>query len=343
MHVTLKDVAREAGVSISTVSRVVRNTGYIDTATRAKVLNAIDKLQYRPNAAARRLKYGRTYSIGFVINDITNPFFGRAVVGAERYISESAGHEFELFMANTGRDPKKEKKAIELMLEKHVEGLILSSTAAEECIQAAHNVATLHRIPVVSIDNQLGGFETGIVTADNLAGGYELTRHLVQVHGYRRIGIISGPNEESHARERVEGCWQALIESGFNMDNASLKIGNWSFEDGYRITQDWLKSADPPNAILACNNLMCIGALYALKEANLRVPDDVAIVSFDSVEFGNLISPSLTTLDYDWEVIGEQAARLILQAIKSNSQPGEPERVNVPIRLLVRESCGCTG
>ncbi len=341
MRVTLKDVAKEAGVSISTVSRVVRNADYIDASTREKVLDAINKLQYRPNPAARRLKYGRTYTIGFVINDITNPFFGYAAIGAERHISEFADPEFELFMANTSRDPKKETRAIELMLEKPVEGLILASTAAPECLEAAHTAATKHHIPVVSIDNDLGGFETGVVTADNRLGGYQLTRHLLQVHGHRRFGIISGPQEESHARERVEGCCQALAEFGLSLEDALFGVGNWSFEDGYRIASAWLKTAHPPTAIFSSNNLMCMGALYAIQEFNLCVPQDIAIVSFDKVEFGKLLRPCLTTLDYDWEQIGEQAARLVLQAIRSENHAGRPERVNVPVQLVVQESCGC--
>jgi LacI family transcriptional regulator len=341
MPVTQKDVAREAGVSVSTVSRVIRNTNYIDAATRAKVLDAVQKLQYRPDTAARRLKYGRTYIIGFVVNDIANPFFGHAVIGAERYISEAPEPEFELFLVNTSGDPKKELRAIEVMLSKRVEGIILASTATQECIDAVRNVAMDHQIPVVSIDNQLGGFELGIVSADNQSGAYQLTRHLLQ-HGHQRIGIISGPREESHACARVEGCKQALAEFGLGLDQQLVGAGNWSPEDGYRIVYDWLNLAPPPTAIFSSNNFMCMGALYAIREHKLHVPGDIAIVSFDDIQFGNLLRPCLTTLDYDWQRIGGEAARLVLEGVRAKSRSEGTIRIRVPVKLLVRESCGCS-
>ena len=340
MIVTQKDVAREAGVSVSTVSRVVRGANYTDAATRQRVLEAIRDLQYRPNAVARRLKYGRTYTIGFVINDISNPFYGHAVMGVERYLSAAGEPEFELFLLNTSGDPRQEIRAVEVMLNKCVEGIILASTATRECIDAVRAAAVEHHIPVVSIDNHLGGFEFGTVGADNQAGACELTRHLLQ-HGHTRIGIIGGPHAESHARERAEGYAQALAEAGLGLDEEMVGAGNWSLEDGYRITRGWLALANPPTAIFGSNNFMSMGALYAIRERRLRVPDDIAVVSFDDVEFGNLLRPCLTTLDYGWEKIGEEAARLVLEGVRAKDEHRGLQRVNLPVRLMVRESCGC--
>lgn len=342
MNVTLRDVAREAGVSVSTVSRVVRGTNYIDAATRQSVLDAIDKLQYRPNVLARRLKSGRTYTIGFVVNDIANPFFGHAVIGAESHLSTAGMSEFELFLAHTGGDPNKEIRAVEVMLNKRVEGIILASTAVPPCIEAIRRAAIEHQVPVVSIDNHLGGFEQGVVSADNQAGAYTLTHHLLE-HGHRRIGIISGPRAESHARERLAGFEQALAEFGLDADDDLVGSGNWSLEDGYHIMQRWLAMVHPPTAIFGSNNFMCMGALYAIHERRLHVPTDVAVVSFDGVEFGDLLRPSLTTLDYEWKRIGEEAARLVLEGIRAPRAIHAPQRVSVPVRLLIRESCGCAG
>jgi LacI family repressor for deo operon, udp, cdd, tsx, nupC, and nupG len=340
MSITLRDVAREAGVSVSTVSRVVRGTNYIDAATRQSVLDAIEKLQYHPNVLARRLKSGRTYTIGFVVNDIANPFFGHAVIGAENYLSSAGMSEFELFLVHTGGDPTKEIRAIEAMLSKRVEGIILASTAVPACIEAIRRAATEHHVPVVSIDNDLGGFEHGVVSADNQTGAYILTRHLIE-HGHRRIGIISGPRAESHARERLAGFEQALADHGLAADDGLVGSGNWSLEDGYQLVRRWLGFDNPPTAIFGCNNFMCIGALYAIRERRLHVPHDVAVVSFDGVQFGDLLKPTLTTLDYDWRHIGEESARLILEGIRTLRAVQSPQRVNVPVRLLIRESCGC--
>ena len=341
MVATLKDVARAAGVSVSTVSRVVRDAAYIDASTRQRVLDAIQALQYRPNSVARRLKYGRTYTIGFIIHDISNPFYGHVVIGAERHISSIESPEFDLFVLNTGRDSKKEKHAAEVMLDRRVEGIILASTAAPECLEAFREVAVQHGIPLVSIDNYLGGFEYAIVSADNHLGAYQLMRHLLQ-HGHSRIGILSGPDAESHARERVEGCRKALQEAGSSPEEIRVATGNWSVEDGYRISREWLEGERPPTAIFSSNNLMCMGALYALQERGLHVPRDIAVVSFDGVEFGTFLRPVLTTLWYDWERIGEEAARLVLEAVSGGNSCDQPVRqVRVPVQLVIGESCGC--
>ncbi|MGQ9501344.1 MAG: LacI family DNA-binding transcriptional regulator [Anaerolineae bacterium] len=341
MVATLKDVARAAGVSVSTVSRVVRDAAYIDASTRQRVLDAIQALQYRPNPVARRLKYGRTYTIGFIIHDISNPFYGHAVIGAERYISSIESSQFDLFILNTGRDPKKEKRAVEIMLDRHVEGVILASTAAPECLESFKEMAVSHRIPVVSIDNCLGGFECGIVSAENRVGAYQLMQHLLQ-HGHRRIGILVGPQTESHARERMEGCQQALQEASCAPEEVLVAAGNWSVEDGYHISRKWLRGRRPPTAIFSSNNLMGMGALYAIQESGLHVPREVALVSFDGVEFGTFLRPVLTTLRYDWEKIGEEAARLVLEAVSGAICSDQPIRqVRVPVQLVIGESCGC--
>jgi len=289
---------------------------------------------------ARQLKYGRTYAIGFVIHDISNPFFSHAVKGAEQFIRNRGDLQFELILLNTNGESDREMKAIEVMLNKRVEGIILASTATEECIDLVRRVVEEHQIPVVSIDNQLGGFELGVVSAENRLGAYQLTLHLLK-HGHRRIGIIAGPQNESHACERLDGCKQALSEYGLELDEDLLAVGNWLPQDGYRITNRWLDLAKPPTAIFSSNNFMCMGALSALRQRNMRVPEDVAIVSFDDVEFGSLLRPCLTTLDYAWQKVGEEAVRLVLEAIRTQSPSFGPKTIRIPVKLLIRESCGC--
>jgi len=340
MVARLADVAKEADVSISTVSRVIRNTDYIAAPTRRKVLDAIQKLDYRPNSVARHLKYMRTYTIGFVINDISNPFFGHAVKGAEQYLLNSGELEFELLLINTNGEADREIKAIELMVNKRVEGIILSSTSERECINLIQKIVDTHQIPVVSIDNQLGGFEIGIVSAENYRGAYELTSHLLS-HGHQRIGFISGPLSESHARERLDGFKSALAQNSLGFDENLLANGNWTVEGGYRAVCEWLLQEVPPSAIFCSNNFMCMGALSALSDHNIRVPADMAIVSFDDIEFGDLLRPCLTTLDYSWQGIGREAVKLVLEGIKANKQQMNPQSVHLPIQLLIRESCGC--
>lgn len=340
MPAILKDVAREAGISVSTASRVIRNTGYVSDETRQRVYAAIQKLNYKPNNIARGLKYGRTFAIGFVMHDIANPFFSNAVKGAEQYL-RNEGLDFELVLSNTSGECDREIRALELMTSRRVEGIILASTAIQECVDLVRKVVKQDRIPVVSIDNQLGGFEFGVVSAENQLGAYQLTSHLLE-HGHKRIGIISGPPHESHARARLDGCMQALVEHGVDLDeDLFVAVGNWAPEHGYEITNLWLDLERPPTAIFSVNNLMCMGALSALRERNVRVPGDIAIAAFDDVEFGYLIQPRLTTLKYSYQKIGEEAIRLVLEAIQAKEPSPRPKLVKVPVQMRIGESCGC--
>jgi LacI family transcriptional regulator, repressor for deo operon, udp, cdd, tsx, nupC, and nupG len=341
MIVTLRDVASRAGVSTSTVSRVIRDSGYIAPPTKQKVLEAIEELQYRPNNIARRLRYGRTYAIGFVLNDISNPFFSHAVKGAEQFLRNQRDNNYELFLFNTNSEPEREVKALEFMLDKHAEAIILASTTTDECIKKVHEVVERYHIPIVSIDNQLDGLETGIVTVENQVGAYQLTAHLLQ-HGHRRIGFISGPIRESHICERLQGCKQAVHEYGLDFDKQLVAYGNWTVEDGYRITMGWLDLKEPPTAIFGLNNFMCIGALSAIAQRGMKVPDQIALASFDDVEFGHLLSPCLTTLDYSYQKIGEEAVRLAMTAIETEGKETKSQLIRIPVRMIVRESCGCS-
>lgn len=340
MPATLREVARRAGVSVSTVSRVIRDADYIAGSTRQKVLESIDELQYRPSNIARHLRYGRTYLVGFVMGDIANPFFSDAVKGAEQYLRDLNDNNFELVLSNTDNQPDSEIKAIELMLDKHAEAIILASTATPGCLKLVRKVVEETHVPIISIDNQLGGYETGLVTAENQVGAYQITAHLLK-HGYNRLGIIAGPGYESHVAERLEGCRQAVAESGLDWEDQLVAYGHWRVEDGYQITTQWLEAKQVPDAIFALNNFMCMGALSALIAHNLAVPEDIALASFDEIEFGHLLRPRLTALDYSFLKIGEEAIRLALKAIQGGENHNDRVTVRLPVRMTVRESCGC--
>ncbi len=341
MPINIRDVAREAGVSVSTASRVIRQAGYVSQSTRQRVLEAVEKLKYRPNIVARRLKYGRTFTIGFVMNDIANPFFGHAVKGAERYIRESGGQDYELILFNTSGEPYREIKALETMADKRVEGIIIASTASPNCIELIHKIENESNIPIVSIDNELGGKELGVVSADNISGAYQLVSHLITRHQYTSFGIISGPAQESHARDRLNGALKALNEADIKPEADYIQYGKWTYIDGYNITLEWIRRGKCPRVIFASNNFMCLGAISVLRDKNIAVPEEVAVVSFDDIQFGHLFRPRLTSLDYSWDGIGRETARLILEGINAENIPEHPIQVRLPVNLLVRESCGC--
>ncbi len=339
-NIKLKDVALAAGVSISTASRVLRSKDYVAPDTKNKVLDAMNKLQYRPNFIAQKLRSGRSYFIGFIMNDISNPFISHAAKGAEQFLHQRKGNDFELIFSNTDNNPKREIKAIELMISRQAEAIILASTASIEIIEYLRQVVADFHIPVVSLDNRLGGVEIGVVTVDNQIGAYQLTQHLIQ-HGHENIGFICGPLRESHVQERMEGCRLALQESGLGFKSDLIAYGNWMVEDGYRITKNWLKNGKQPSAIFSLNNFMCMGALTALKEKSYLVPEDMALVSFDDIEFGNLLRPCITALEYSSQGIGAEAIRLALEGIKSKNNPKNHRIIRLPVKMLQRESCGC--
>ncbi len=338
--VTLWDVARRAGVSLSTVSRVTRGSGYIAPVTKSKVLQAIEELQYRPNTIARHLRYGRTYVVGFVLSDITNPFFSHAVKGVEQYLRGKENNNYELILFNTNSEPEREIKALEFMLDKHAEAIILASTASPQCIRMVRQVVQEHHVPIISIDNSMDGLESGIITEDNLAGTYQLTSHLLQ-HGHQKIGFISGPLRESHVCERLEGCRKAIEDKGLAFEDQLVSYGNWTVEDGFDITMAWLALEKPPTAILGLNNFMCMGALSAIIQHGKRVPDEIALASFDDVEFGHLLHPCLTALDYSYQQIGVEAIRMALNSIETEASRHVKEVVRLPVKMMVRQSCGC--
>jgi len=339
MRVTLKDIAQATGFSMSTISRVMRSDRYTDPDTKEKVLAAAQALNYKPDSAARRLKYGRSFVVGMVVQDITNPFFSHAILGAERVLHQYQGGKYELIIANTAAVSEREAGAITQMLQRQVEGLIVASNQTDESLAAIRRVLK-SGVPVVSVDNDLGSGKIDVVGVDSFDGTAVLTRHLIEA-GHKRIAIIAGPQTESHARARLEGFKSALKEGGLKVHRPLVREGDWEPSSGYTITAGWIAKSLVPDAILACNNFMGMGALSAIRDANLAVPDDIALATFDDVEFGHLIRPGLTTLKYSWEDIGARAADLLLARLEGKeSMSAAQRRVEVPFELLVRESCG---
>lgn len=328
---TLEDVAREAGVSICTVSRVIHNKGYISENTRKRVKEAIRKLNYRQDMIARSLKTNSTDTIGFIVTDLSNPFFSVMSKGIDRIISKK---EYSLLVCNTDSNPSKEMKYLDLLLQKRVDGIILASCGGtEEKIKEVVDEGT----PIVLVDNYIEGFSLDSVTVDNFMGAYKLTSHLLQL-GHIRIGLISGPLSESSARERLDGYKSALTDHGIDFDSKLVTVGDFRLKSGYRNTLELLSIIPSPTAIFATNNFMALGALSALKQKGLRVPSDLALVGFDMVEIASVVSPSITTMAYSPGRIGILAARLLLEKIEGGD--GKTQNLLLKPRLLIRESCG---
>ena len=329
--VTMADVARLADVSESTVSHVLNETRIVRTTTAERVNQAIRTLGYSPNTIARSLARSSTMSIGVALSDIANHYFSGIVHGIE---SATSAQGYMLLLANTHDDATEELRVVRELQQRRVDGVILSVSGGAPNPALSHLMAS--DVPVVIIDRLIDA-PVDQVGLENKRAAAELVGHLVQL-GHRRIGFLSGLAQLSTSQERLLGYRAAMRRAGLTLDPALERAGNSRSEEARLATHQLLAMQDPPTAIIGGNNLMTLGAMRALSERSLRVPLDMAVVSFDDFEWADLFSPRLTTMAQPAEEIGRRAVDLLVQRI---NEPGHPPRV-VRLRgqLRVRESCG---
>lgn len=331
MAVTLRDVAALAGVSAITVSRALNGKGYVSQDVRARVLAAAAELNYVPNAVARSLRSQKTQLLGLLAG-ITNPFWSTVARGIEETAVQSG---YGVILCDTGDEPTKEARYIELLVRRRIDGLIIAATSDSAGI--LQDLKRRH-VPFVLIDRVVQGVDADTVRGDNKGAAYALTRHLLST-GYRRIGVISGPRNVSTAEERVAGYAAAMHEAAMPVEDDMIEYGQYTESWGYQATRELMSRSEPPDALFAANNFIALGALEGLHTLGLGVPEDVAVVCFDDttrVESARL----LTTASQPAEEMGRIAARVLLERIE---QPGKPiEDIVLPIALVVRSSCGCT-
>lgn len=335
---TISQVASLANVSTQTVSRVINNRECVAPETRQRVKAAIEKIGYHPNPIARRLKYGHSHALGFILPDISNALFGDAMKGADSYIRNSEHENYEIIFYNTGGVPEREKKAIDLFVDRQMEGIIIASSASDMIVEHIRELIKNQNIVFVAVDNQLGDLNIDLLSPDNFQGAYLLTSHLISL-GHSLISIITGPMNESSSIGRLEGYKAALLDSGLLFDENIVFEGDWTKDNSQKITTKIIGLNPRPTAIFASNNSMSLGALLTLKTQKINVPDEIAVVSFDDVENGDLLSPALTTTNTSWYALGLEASKLLLDRI--NQKDKSPHKtINLPVDIVIRESCG---
>ncbi len=332
MAVTIKDVAREAGVSVGTASQALRNSPAVREATRRRVLAVSKRLRYQPSALARGLVTRRTHTVGLLISDISNPFFIRAVRAVEDVAQENG---YNVMLCNTDEDPTKETQYLRVLAEKRVDGIILATTAGN---LAAIRDIRWRRIPLVLFDRELPRTAIDTVKVDGVLGGQLATQHLLQL-GHRRIGIIHGPVVRSTGVERLRGYLLALRAAGLRPEPALVREGNFKQDSGRELTRRLLELSPPPTALFCTNNLMTVGAIQTLQERGVRIPADLSLVGYDDMEWWTLTNPPLTTVGQPAYDLGREAMRLLLAQIETGSRR-RPQRVTLKPELLTRESCG---
>jgi DNA-binding LacI/PurR family transcriptional regulator len=327
----VQDVARHARVSTATVSRVLAGVGGVSEALTRRVREAARALAYQPNRVARSLRERRSRTIGVLIPNIQNPFFTGVIRGIEDRLRAT---DHMLLLGNSDDDPAREREYLDLLRAEGVAGFILvpglgGPAPYRELLEA--------RLAVVAIDRFVRGLACDAVTAANADGAAIATRHLAAL-GHRRIAIITGPKNVSTARERLEGYRTALREAGLPRDPALVRHAPFRPEGGHEAAAALLALPRPPTAIFAASDLTALGALRALHEHRVRIPEDVAVLSFDDMPWAAALQPPLTAIAQPTYEMGSTAARLLLERLRDPDRP--PERVRLPTQLVVRASCG---
>jgi len=322
---SIKDVAKAAGVSTATVSRVLANNAPIRPETRERVMQAVADLNYRPNLIARSLRAQKSAKIGLVVSDIRNPFFtaiGRAV--------EDTAYEqgYSVLMCNTDENPEKERLYLNILHDENVAGVIFSPT--QQFYARAENFHS--KIPFVIIDRQVNTREADMVLLDNISAAYELTSHLL-ANGYHKIAGLFG-NASTTGKERQHGFQEALSEQG--LTPAAVHFIEPRIKHGYEKTRELLTQTEHPDAIFTSNSLLTAGAFQAIRDCDMTVPDEVALVGFDETTWGALVNPPITVIAQPTTEIGRTATELLFQRISEPERA--PKTVIMKGKLLVRGS-----
>lgn len=326
---TIKDVAKKAGVSSATVSRVLANKPHASAEVRKRVHAAVKDLNYRPNRVASSLRKQSSRVIGLVVSDIRNPFF----TAIARAIEDTANeHEMSVFFCNTDENPAKETLYLNTLLDENVAGIIISPTS-----EVATDFTDLlnSNLPVVTIDRRIDGADIDSVVGANIFSANKLTAHLIDA-GYKRIAAVIGLKNSTTGRERMLGYQQALEDNGLAFDPALACYVHPREVEGYEVVQKLLALPQRPDAILTGNSRLTIGAMNAIREAGLVVPDDIALAGFDETNWMKHIGPGITVISQSTHEIGQIAAQLLFDRMKEPER--SPREVVLKGSLIVRPS-----
>lgn len=332
-RITLKEVAKEAGVSVGMASRVLSNYGSYSERTRAKVLRAARALGYRPNVLARSLRLGRTKAIGLVVSNIVSYHWTTFVRGIE---AAAAHYGYQVILGTTADDPDAERNYVQALHERNVDGIILSPSAENEEMLAklAHE-----GLPMVLVESDMEAVAAPRINVDNRFAAQHATSFLLGL-GHRRIGIVAGAQSLPSGRDRLQGYCDALAKAGMLVNDELVGRGNYRFEDAYQATRRLMSLADRPTALLVCNESMTGAALQCLKDLRIAVASEISLVGFDDPAWTSFFTPAITTVRTPRQKVAELALETLLACIAEpeSERAAAVERI-IPTELVVRESC----
>lgn len=330
MSATIKDVAREAKVSIATVSRVLNNSAVVTDETKQRVLEAIKKTGYKPNALARSLKIQKTHTIGLIVPDISSTFYPEVVRGIEDI---AAMYNYNIFLCNTDQKEEKEVKYIEILGEKQVDGIIfMGDIIRDSVLEIFGNFGT----PIVLSGTQDKEQKYPSVIIDNKRAAYDAVKYLISL-GHKNIAMISGPmHDPIRGALRIEGYKQALLESGIEYNPNLVVEGNFKTKSAYLAMLKLLEQKI--DAVFAASDDMAAAAINAIFDSGLKVPDDIHVVGFDNTYISTMFRPTITTIQQPAYDIGAVSMRLLTKLL--SKEPIDEMHVILPHQLIVRESTG---
>jgi LacI family transcriptional regulator len=330
---TIKDVARSAGVSPMTVSRVINGGRRVSPETRRRVEQTIAELGYVPSRLARGLSRQKTGALALIVPDVANPFFTLIVRGAEDIARRA---DYRVILCDTRADLTIERDVIEEMIAHRVEGLVIAPVSD----RSKTHLQRLQRfgVPFVLVDRSVPGIDCDVVLGDSAGGAGQLVEHLIGL-GHRRIAMIVEADDVSTARERRRGYEAALTAAGIPLDPDLVVQSTVDPEGGRSGMQRLLEVADPPTAVFTVNNLVAVGAIETVREAGLEVPEDVALVCFDDIELASRLYAFLTVMMQPAETFGTLGTQLLLERINGTGR-ARSRVVVLPGEFVVRRSCG---
>ncbi|MET3926925.1 LacI family DNA-binding transcriptional regulator [Devosia sp. 2618] len=330
--VTIKDVARRAEVSFTTVSHVINKSRPVSEETAERVFAAIAELGYVPSGVARALQSNRTRTIGMIVTTTTNPFFGEVIRGVERVCFK---HGYALMICNTDDVASQLVVYLQALLIKRVDAIVvMTSNASPEFFD---HVGQVKRVPLVAIDAPPGSVGS-VFSDDSIAGGRIVAEFLAD-RGFTNIAVVTGPEQHPRMRDRLTGFQAALAERAIALPPGWMVRTDISMDGGLEATRAILSSGRPrPQAIFALSDIMAIGVLHGLHEAGLRVPEDVSVVGYDDIAFAAHTLPPLTTICQPSVDMGGRAAEAIISHLEANTPL--PKAVQLPPELMVRDSVG---
>lgn len=327
---TMKDVARQAAVSLSTVSYVLNDSGMVSPQRRARVLEACRLLNYTPNDSARKLRRRFASTIGLVIPDLANQFFAFLAEGVERAASES---DVLVVLCAPEADGMSDSVNARLLRSQRLDGVVYLAGASAP----AFSLIELTRLgPVVLVDEQIPGFDLPSVVSDNRRGAREIAQHVLE-QGHEHAAIIGGPSALWTAQQRLAGYREAFVAAGLDPDEVPVLVGDYRQDSGTELAKQLLSHSRSrrPTALLCANDLMAVGALEYARAVGLRVPEDLSLVGFDDLTFSALLQPRLTTVRQPSRDMGYRAARMLINIIEKDD-PGELE--SFPVAVQLRDS-----